>query len=129
LPRTRSDAGNVGDVVETLDPAVRAQNGEEALLLARTERPDLVVSDHMMPRRPGYKLLRALRSDPELARCRSAGERGAPEGLDEADAFLSKPVDVTSRGGGAEGARTIGAGAQVQGAAEQSACNDEQRPS
>ena len=57
-----------GDVVEQLGHrTMRAQNGEEALLLAQTERPDLVISDHMMPRRTGLQLLRALRSDRELA--------------------------------------------------------------
>jgi len=85
-----------GDVVEDLGHrTVRAQNGEEALLLARTERPDLVVSDHMMPRRTGIQLLRALRSDPELASVPFLLVSAArPQGLDEADAFLSKPVDV-----------------------------------
>jgi len=85
-----------GDVVEDLGHrTLRAQNGEEALLLARTERPDLVVSDHMMPRRTGIQLLRALRSDPELASVPFLLVSAArPQGLDEADAFLSKPVDV-----------------------------------
>ena len=85
-----------GNVVEDLGHrTVRAQNGEEALLLARTERPDLVVSDHMMPRQTGIQLLRALRSDPELASVPFLLVSAArPQGLDEADAFLSKPVDV-----------------------------------
>jgi len=85
-----------GDVVEQLGHrTVRAQDGEEALLLAQTERPDLVVSDHMMPRRTGVQLLRALRSDPQLASVPFLLVSAArPQGLDEADAFLAKPVDV-----------------------------------
>ena len=85
-----------GDVVEGLGHrTLRAQNGDEALLLARTERPDLVVSDHMMPRRTGVQLLRALRSDPELASVPFILVSAArPQGLEEANAFLSKPVDV-----------------------------------
>jgi two-component system, sensor histidine kinase and response regulator len=84
------------DVVEDLGHrAVRAHDGEEALLLARTEHPDLVISDHMMPRRTGVQLLRALRSDPDLAAIPFLLLSSArPQGLEEADAFLPKPVDV-----------------------------------
>src|SRR5207244_9536508 len=84
------------DIVEDLGHrAVLAHDGEEALLLARTERPDLVISDHMMPRRTGVQLLRALRSDPELAAIPFLLLSSArPQGLEEADAFLPKPVDV-----------------------------------
>jgi two-component system, sensor histidine kinase and response regulator len=74
---------------------VRAHNGEEALLLAHTERPDLVVSDHMMPRRTGVQLLRALRSDPQFSSVPFLLVSSArPQGLEEADAFLSNTVDV-----------------------------------
>jgi len=85
-----------GDVVEQLGHrTMRAQNGEEALLLAQTERPDLVISDHMMPRRTGLQLLRALRSDRELASVPFVLVSAArPQGLEQADAFLAKPVDI-----------------------------------
>ena len=88
----------LGDVVEDLGHrTVRAHNGEEALLLAHTERPDLVVSDHMMPRRTGIQLLRALRADPEFASVPFLLVSAArPQGLDEADAFLSKPMDLNA---------------------------------
>ncbi len=46
---------------------VSARNGEEALELARAERPSLAVLDVMMPRLDGYGVLRALRDDPELS--------------------------------------------------------------
>ena len=87
-----------GDIVEDLGHrTMRAHNGEEALLLARTEPPDLVVSDHMMPRRTGVQLLRALRSEPELATIPFVLLSAArPQGLEEADAFLPKPVDVST---------------------------------
>ena len=85
-----------GNVVEDLGHrTMRAQNGDEALLLAHTERPDLVVSDHMMPRRTGIQLLRALRSDADFASVPFVLVSAArPQGLEEADTFLSKPVDV-----------------------------------
>ncbi|QSQ27381.1 HAMP domain-containing histidine kinase [Pyxidicoccus parkwayensis] len=84
------------EVVEALGHrAVRAHNGEEALTLARTEPPDLVVSDHMMPRRTGMELLRALRAEPRLAAVPFVLLSAArPAGRDEADAFLAKPVDL-----------------------------------
>jgi len=83
-------------VVEELGHrTLRAQNGEEALMLARTERPDLVVSDHMMPRRTGVELLRTLRADPRLGTVPFLLLSAAhPKGLEEADAFLPKPVDL-----------------------------------
>ena len=85
-----------GDVVEQLGHrTMRAQNGDEALLLAQTERPDLVISDHMMPRRTGLQLLRALRSDRDLASVPFVLVSAArPQGLEQADAFLAKPVDI-----------------------------------
>ncbi|HEX8820193.1 MAG TPA: hybrid sensor histidine kinase/response regulator [Archangium sp.] len=83
-------------VVEDLGHrALRASNGEEALVLARTEPPDLVVSDHMMPRRTGVELLRTLRADSRLKEVPFLLLSAArPTGLEEADAFLSKPVDL-----------------------------------
>ncbi|HKC59722.1 MAG TPA: ATP-binding protein [Myxococcales bacterium] len=86
------------DIVEELGHrTLRAHDGEEALLLARTERPDLVISDHMMPRRTGVQLLRALRSDPGLAAIPFLLLSAArPKGLEEASAFLPKPVDVST---------------------------------
>jgi PAS domain S-box-containing protein len=47
---------------------LEAADGEEALARARAERPDLVVADLLMPRMDGFRLVRELRSDPELAR-------------------------------------------------------------
>ena len=86
------------DIVEELGHrTMRAHNGEEALLLARTELPDLVISDHMMPRRTGLQLLRALRSDSELAAIPFVLLSAArPQGLEKADAFLPKPVDLST---------------------------------
>jgi two-component system, sensor histidine kinase and response regulator len=83
-------------VVEDLGHrALRAHNGEEALLLARTEPPDLVVSDHMMPRRTGVELLRMLRADARLKTVPFLLLSAArPQGLEEADVFLSKPVEL-----------------------------------
>ena len=45
---------------------ITAGDGETALQLARSERPDLCVLDVMMPKRSGFDVLRELRSDPSL---------------------------------------------------------------
>jgi len=46
--------------------ALIASDGAEALALARANRPQLVISDILMPTMDGYELLRQLRSDPDL---------------------------------------------------------------
>jgi PAS domain S-box-containing protein len=84
-----------GDEVEV------AGNGEEALAAARATRPDVVVSDLLMPVMDGYTLLRHWRADPELrdvpflvytaTYTEAADERLA---LDlGADAFVLKPAE------------------------------------
>ncbi|MCP3161811.1 ATP-binding response regulator [Myxococcus qinghaiensis] len=76
---------------------VRATNGEEALMLARTEPPDLVISDHMMPRRTGMQLFYAMRADPALADVPFVLLSAArPPGREEAETFLAKPVDLAT---------------------------------
>lgn len=46
---------------------VEAQNGREALTLARTHMPGLIISDVMMPELDGYGLLEQVRADPSIA--------------------------------------------------------------
>lgn len=86
------------EVVEDLGHrVVRAHNGEEALLLARTEKPDLVVSDHMMPRRTGMQLLHAMRAEAALADVPFVLLSAArPPGREAAQTFLAKPVDLST---------------------------------
>lgn len=72
-----------------------AGNGEEALAAAALERPDIVISDYMMPIMDGAQLCLLWRSDPDL---RSVPFILASAGLlrrDEVlpyDAFFRKPV-------------------------------------
>lgn len=73
-------------------------NGFEALEAARRERPDVIVSDVMMPGLDGFGLLARLRAEPELAEIpvllvsARAGEEARIEGLEAgADDYLVKP--------------------------------------
>ena len=77
---------------------LEAANGDEALDLARSARPDLIVLDLMMPSRSGLEVLRELRADPELAatpvvmltaRARAADREAAAAA--GADRFVAKP--------------------------------------
>ncbi|HUL23854.1 MAG TPA: response regulator [Thermodesulfobacteriota bacterium] len=44
---------------------VAAYNGKEGIEKVKTERPDLVVLDVMMPEKDGYTVCRELKSDPK----------------------------------------------------------------
>jgi CheY-like chemotaxis protein len=46
---------------------VTAQDGEEALRLVRTERPDLILLDLIMPKVQGFEVLRVLKTDAEMS--------------------------------------------------------------
>ena len=46
---------------------VTARDGEEGLIRADQVRPDLIISDVMMPKMDGWAMVKALRSRPELA--------------------------------------------------------------
>ena len=76
---------------------VSAGDGEEALALAVRERPDLILSDVMMPRISGFDMLDILRSTPETKNIKvimmtalsSEDQRKRGEGLG-ADRYLVK---------------------------------------
>ena len=50
---------------------LQAGDGVEALALVRAERPDLVITDLLLPRMDGYEFLSCLRQEPELAGTRA----------------------------------------------------------
>jgi CheY-like chemotaxis protein len=80
---------------------VVAEDGEQALDLARSERPDLVLMDMSLPGIDGWEATRRLRADPEIAGMRvialtahaMAGdrERALEAGCDDYD---TKPVEM-----------------------------------
>jgi signal transduction histidine kinase/CheY-like chemotaxis protein len=78
-----------------------ARDGREALAMARMRRPDLVLSDVMMPGLDGFELLAALRADgrtssiPVILLSARAGEEARVEGVEAgADDYLIKPFSA-----------------------------------
>jgi signal transduction histidine kinase/CheY-like chemotaxis protein len=76
-------------------------DGVEALEAVAQRRPDVVVTDVMMPRMDGFELLRALRTDPAtgavpvLMLTARAGQEASVEGLEAgADDYLAKPFQA-----------------------------------
>jgi PAS domain S-box-containing protein len=76
-------------------------NGEQVLAAARRQRPDLILSDIMMPVLDGLGLLTAVRADTSLQNVpivllsARAGEDARIEGLDAgADDYLTKPFSA-----------------------------------
>jgi len=76
-------------------------DGQAALEAARQLRPELIVSDVMMPRLDGFGLIREVRADPQLRATpiillsARAGEESRIEGLDRgADDYLVKPFSA-----------------------------------
>jgi PAS domain S-box-containing protein len=91
----------VGRLLGQHHDCITVPDGLAALELARRERPDLVLTDIMMPRLDGFGLIRELRADPSLrdvpiiALSARAGEEAAIEGLAMgADDYLVKPFSA-----------------------------------
>lgn len=80
---------------------LEAEDGEVGFHLAEQHRPDLIVSDVMMPKRDGFSLLRAIKEDPDLATIpvvlltAKATEADQREGLEaEAAHYIAKPFKM-----------------------------------
>jgi putative two-component system response regulator len=79
---------------------VIASNGKDALALAASEKPDLVLLDVMMPDMDGFETVARLKGDPQTKRVpvimvtalddRASKQRALEAGAEE---FLSKPID------------------------------------
>jgi PAS domain S-box-containing protein len=88
----------VGALIAPLYEVESVGDGEAALEAILRKRPDLVITDVMMPKLDGIGVVRAIRSDPKLSGLpvillsARAGEEARIEGLDAgADDYLTKP--------------------------------------
>jgi len=80
---------------------IEAQDGQEGLDLASRHKPDVIISDALMPRMDGFQLLRALKTDPDLKSIPFIFYSSAYTGDREtelaltlgAEAFVSKPTE------------------------------------
>lgn len=79
---------------------LQAADGEEALAIARKERPDLILLDVMMPKIDGIEVCRQLKADkslsfmPIILVTAKADSKDVVAGLEAgADEYLSKPID------------------------------------
>jgi PAS domain S-box-containing protein len=91
----------VRDLLAPIYAVEAVADGDEVLAAARRQRPDLIISDVMMPRRDGFALLaeiradEALRSVPVVLLSARAGEDARISGLDAgADDYLTKPFSA-----------------------------------
>ncbi|HTP27767.1 MAG TPA: response regulator, partial [Anaeromyxobacteraceae bacterium] len=78
-------------------------NGEDALARARQRSPDVILADVVMPRRNGYELCEAIKSDPSLRHIPVLLLAGTFEAFDEAraravraDGHIAKPFESQS---------------------------------
>jgi DNA-binding response OmpR family regulator len=108
-------ADDMKDIVETVSfllsqqgyEVVTAFDGEEALQIARTEEPDVIVLDVMMPKENGYQVARYVREDEKTgviskrtrilmltARTTEGRREEFLRTWSGADAFMYKPFDL-----------------------------------
>lgn len=80
---------------------LRAKDGIEALNSIRNNRPDVVISDVMMPRMDGYELCRQIKGDvtishiPVVLLTAKTDEQSVMMGYKKgADAYIPKPFDI-----------------------------------
>jgi uncharacterized protein (TIGR02266 family) len=92
----------IQDILQALPAIVlRAQDGEEALRLAKSERPDLILLDVMMPKLDGFGVAEALKRDaatatiPLIFVSALGASRDKVRGLDlGAEDYLTKPINA-----------------------------------
>jgi CheY-like chemotaxis protein len=81
-----------------------AKDGQEAITKVKNNKPDLVVSDVVLPNKDGFEILRAIKNDPELKPIKVIllTNLGEPENIKKglesmADAYLIKAHSTPSQ--------------------------------
>lgn len=77
---------------------IRANDGREALAHLSLMRPDVILTDYMMPRMNGLEMIGRIRSDAQSADIPILLTSAAlPHHVDKsaADAFLAKPIGIS----------------------------------
>jgi len=81
-----------------------ATNGEQGLELARRHKPELVLTDALMPKLDGREMARQLKQDPETAKIKVVLMTALYKGIKyeqearrayRVDDYVTKPLDVT----------------------------------
>ena len=80
---------------------IEGRDGQEGLDLSREHRPDLIISDAMMPRLDGFEFMRAAKTDPALQAIPFIFHSSVYTGSRDAelasrlgaDAFIAKPLE------------------------------------
>jgi len=82
---------------------ITADNGEEGIIVARKEKPDLIILDLMLPKLDGYKVCRLLKFDerykhiPILMLTAKTQEKDKILGKETgADEYITKPFEMDS---------------------------------
>jgi two-component system response regulator len=97
----------ITDVLSSLDyEVIAAKDGEEAIEIAKTEKPDLILMDLSLPRMDGWTATRQLKSNTELAHIPVIAltahamigdrERALAAGCDD---YISKPINIRELAG------------------------------
>lgn len=81
---------------------LQASDGEQGLAIAKSQLPDLIISDVMMPKMNGYEMVRKLKASeltneiPIILLSAKSTKRETVEGLQTgADDYLTKPFDTS----------------------------------
>ena len=91
----------IREQMESEYKVIEASNGEEGILIAKENIPNLIISDIMMPKMNGYQFCRHIKSDektshiPIIMLTAKAGLDDKIEGLETgADAYITKPFSA-----------------------------------
>ena len=81
---------------------LKAENGEQGIMLAKQSKPDLILLDIMMPRMDGLEAVEIMRKDEDLKRIpiifltARSDEKTEVEGLNKGgDDYITKPISTT----------------------------------